>query len=183
MSRGAALAAFSSAPPTLAGRFAALRDWAEQDVPMLVEAFGVEDIVASMRPPAPSGVRGAREWVSTRRAMPSFGRGAAWAIVADGDGAARGSVELRSRDPARRVAEVGYWLLPAARGRGFAREAVALACDWALAQPQIDRIVAIVDSGNEPSQRLVSALGFGCSTRTTSNEGWRGDWLVYERSA
>lgn len=183
MSRSApAHGAFTGAPRRLAGDVE-LRAWEERDLRMLVEAFAVPDIVASMRPPAPTGMRGARDWVSTRRAMSSFGRGAAWAIATGRESTAIGSVELRTRDTRLHTAEIGYWLLPRARGRGVARAAVSAVCEWALGQPPVERVVAVIDAANEASQQLALALGFVCSSRTCSNDGWAGDWLVFEHSA
>jgi RimJ/RimL family protein N-acetyltransferase len=55
--------------------------------------------------------------------------------------------------------EVGYTVFPAHRRRGYATEAVSALLDWARAQG-ISRFVASVGPQNEPSLRIVRALGF-----------------------
>jgi [ribosomal protein S5]-alanine N-acetyltransferase len=173
---------FGNPPRRLTGENVTLRPWHERDAPMLTRAFAIADIAASMRPPVPVGMRGARQWINARRTMPARHRGASYAIVAAGDGEAVGSVELRARGRGGHTLEVGYWLMPAGRGHGVGREAVGLACDWAFERTHTDSIVAIIDAANDPSQRLVSALGFACRERLDSNDGWTGDWLLFERA-
>jgi RimJ/RimL family protein N-acetyltransferase len=57
-------------------------------------------------------------------------------------------------------AEVGYWLLQAARGRGIARRAVRLLCGWAFASSPIERIQLTTLPGNVASERVALACGF-----------------------
>ncbi len=56
--------------------------------------------------------------------------------------------------------EVGYWLLPEARGRGVARRAVAMLCDWTFATCDIDELELTTLVGNLASERVASACGF-----------------------
>ena len=172
---------FSDAPARMAGEHVALRPWDDGDIKVLAAAFAVADIAASMRPPVPIGMRGARQWIDARRAMPSRQRGTSYAITERGDEEAVGSVELRGRTGSAQVIEVGYWMMPFARDRGLGREAVDLACCWAFEQTNTDAIVAIIDAANEASQRLVGGLGFAPRARLDSNDGWAGDWLLFER--
>jgi ribosomal-protein-alanine N-acetyltransferase len=60
----------------------------------------------------------------------------------------------------REHAEVGYWLLEPARGRGVARRAVALLCDWAFATCAIDDLELATLPGNVASEKVASACGF-----------------------
>jgi RimJ/RimL family protein N-acetyltransferase len=62
-------------------------------------------------------------------------------------------------DDAGRV-EVGYTLLPGARGRGYALEAVRAAFDWAGRERGIHRFRASVAPDNERSLNLIRKLGF-----------------------
>ena len=55
--------------------------------------------------------------------------------------------------------EVGYTVFPAHRRQGYATEAVVGLLGWARTQG-IDRFVASVGPGNEPSLKLVRGLGF-----------------------
>lgn len=58
------------------------------------------------------------------------------------------------------MVEVGYTLLPAARGRGYALEAVRAAFDWARRVHGIRRFRASVAPDNERSLNLIRKLGF-----------------------
>ena len=57
-------------------------------------------------------------------------------------------------------AEVGYWLLAPARGRGVARRAVRLLADWAFATCDIELLQLTTLLGNTPSERVAQACGF-----------------------
>ncbi|HEY8674476.1 MAG TPA: GNAT family N-acetyltransferase [Candidatus Dormibacteraeota bacterium] len=57
-------------------------------------------------------------------------------------------------------AEVGYWLLEGARGRGVARRAVRMLCDWALATCDLERLHLTTLPGNTSSERVATACGF-----------------------
>jgi RimJ/RimL family protein N-acetyltransferase len=58
------------------------------------------------------------------------------------------------------MVEVGYTLLPAARGRGYALEAVRAAFDWATRVHGVRRFRASVAPNNERSLNLIRKLGF-----------------------
>lgn len=58
------------------------------------------------------------------------------------------------------MVEVGYTLLPAARGHGYALEAVRAAFDWATRVHGIRRFRASVAPDNERSLNLIGKLGF-----------------------
>jgi ribosomal-protein-alanine N-acetyltransferase len=58
------------------------------------------------------------------------------------------------------VVEIGYTLLPTARGQGYAIEAVRAAFDWATRAHGIHRFRASVAPDNERSLNLIGKLGF-----------------------
>lgn len=60
----------------------------------------------------------------------------------------------------RGIVEIGYTLLPDARGQGYAIEAVRAAFDWATREFGIRRFRASVAPGNERSENLIRKLGF-----------------------
>ncbi|MDX6505679.1 MAG: [ribosomal protein S5]-alanine N-acetyltransferase [Gaiellaceae bacterium] len=55
--------------------------------------------------------------------------------------------------------EVGYTIFPEHRRQGYATEAVVAMLDWGRTQG-IDRFIASVGPGNEPSLAIVRRLGF-----------------------
>ena len=58
------------------------------------------------------------------------------------------------------TAEIGYALLPAWRGRGYALEAARGALTWAAADPRVRTLRASVAPDNGASLRLIGKLGF-----------------------
>lgn len=75
------------------------------------------------------------------------------------DGAQVGMCGLVKRDALDDV-DVGYALLPAFRGSGYALEAAAAVLEYAGAELGIERIVAITSADNDASARLLRRLGF-----------------------
>jgi RimJ/RimL family protein N-acetyltransferase len=65
------------------------------------------------------------------------------------------------------TAEVGYDLSESARGRGYATEALRAMCAWALAQPEVEVVVARTEADNGASRRVMERAGF---TQTHSAE-------------
>jgi RimJ/RimL family protein N-acetyltransferase len=71
---------------------------------------------------------------------------------------------------------IGFGIVPAARGRGYAREALHALLDWALRRPEVRSIHADTDLVNLASQRVLRAAGM----RLVADEG---DRKVYEIQA
>ena len=57
-------------------------------------------------------------------------------------------------------AEIGYGILDAYQGCGYATEAVDAAVKWAFRQPGVRRVEAETDPGNRASQRVLEKCGF-----------------------
>jgi RimJ/RimL family protein N-acetyltransferase len=74
--------------------------------------------------------------------------------------------------------EIGYSLLPAREGQGYAGEAVAALLAWALADKRVRRIIAYTKADGRASQRLLQRQGFALAPRRPD-----GDVLCWERSA
>lgn len=77
-----------------------------------------------------------------------------------------------SRKPG--TAEIGYWLIERARGRGLGSRAVDLVARWAVADAQLARVEALVEPENIASQRVPERVGF-------RREGLLRSYLVFER--
>ena len=74
--------------------------------------------------------------------------------------------------------EVGWALVPAAHGKGYASEAVAAALAWADAHVDAPKQVCIISPGNAPSIRLAEKFGFRERVRTTYHGS---DTIQFER--
>lgn len=68
---------------------------------------------------------------------------------------------------------IGFGIVPVARGRGYAVEALRALLDWSLAQPEVRSVHADTDLVNLASQRVLVAAGM----RLVADEG---DRKVYE---
>nr|WP_281422803.1 GNAT family protein [Sphingomonas yunnanensis] len=80
-----------------------------------------------------------------------------WAITRAGDDVAIGFVAAGERRAG--VVEIGYLLVPAAQGRGYAREAVGAVIDRLFTEGY-RRVFADTDPDNAGSNRLLESLGF-----------------------
>jgi RimJ/RimL family protein N-acetyltransferase len=85
--------------------------------------------------------------------------------------------------------EIGWALLPAFTGRGYALEGAAAAMDFALMDLGLDRVVHTIQPSNTASQKLATRLGsrnLGTIAlpppyEHVLNEGWyqtRDEWVV-----
>jgi RimJ/RimL family protein N-acetyltransferase len=70
--------------------------------------------------------------------------------------------------------EIGYWLIPRARGRGLGSRAVGLLARWAVTEAPLARVEALVVPDNIASQRVLEKAGF-------RREGHLRSYLVFER--
>ncbi|RDE05768.1 GNAT family N-acetyltransferase [Sphingomonas aracearum] len=82
-----------------------------------------------------------------------------WAIVPAEGGAAIGTLSAHEKRQGR-VFEIGYGLVPAHGGHGFAREAVSALLDQLFGPAGARRAFADTDPDNAASNRLLAALGF-----------------------
>ena len=85
------------------------------------------------------------------------------AIVRDEPGTSReviGYLNFHGGPSEAGQVELGYTLLPAARGRGYAIEAVRAMLDWAQRVHGVRRFRASVAPDNERSLNLIAKLGF-----------------------
>lgn len=71
-----------------------------------------------------------------------------------------GGIGLYRVDIHHRRGEVGFWLTPAARGRGIGSRAVGLVTGWAFESLGFERVELTTTPDNEPTLRLADRLGF-----------------------
>jgi RimJ/RimL family protein N-acetyltransferase len=95
-----------------------------------------------------------------------FGPYYAYAIVRRADGLAVGDAGFFGPPSADGEVEIGYALVPHARGSGLAGEAVALLAEWVLSQPGVRALAARVGPENAASLRLLDRLGFTADGRS-----------------
>jgi len=81
-----------------------------------------------------------------------------WYVVAGGT--LVGSCGFLGRPSAEGEVEIGYGVLPAFRGRGYATAAAGALIGWAFAHPEVRRVTAQADPENRPSVRVLEKIGF-----------------------
>jgi RimJ/RimL family protein N-acetyltransferase len=105
---------------------------------------------------------GRAELVGSIRELPSLaesGRLLALAAVDAHSGEVIGGATLHHLDAERRIVEIGYFVLPHARGRGAATTIARMLARHAFTLG-IARVAAYVNVGNIASERVVERAGF-----------------------
>ena len=69
------------------------------------------------------------------------------------------------------VPEIGWALVPAAHGKGYATEALRAVVAWGDALFESERTACIVDPGNDASARVAHKLAFREYARIGNNDG------------
>jgi [ribosomal protein S5]-alanine N-acetyltransferase len=144
--------------PPLADEVVLLRRWRKTDLATVVDASRDPYIPKVTSVPAPFTKGAGERWLERQDARSRSGLGVSLAIAQPPGDEAVGTVVLMHRG--RGVYGLGYWLLPNARGRGLASRAVGLVVEWALAQPGVRELEALVEPWNEESARVVERAGF-----------------------
>jgi RimJ/RimL family protein N-acetyltransferase len=100
--------------------------------------------------------------VASLRDLPSLvgsGRLMPLAAVDAGTGEVIGGGMLHHLDRERKIVEIGYWVLPQARGRGIATTIARMLAEHAFSLG-VARVAAYVNVGNSASERVVERAGF-----------------------
>jgi RimJ/RimL family protein N-acetyltransferase len=142
--------------PPLADELVLLRPWEEADLACVERARTDRSLEETT---TVYDEQGGLDWIHRQWARQENGDGVSLAITVPASGGAVGSVVLLY-GPEPGVAELGYWLVPAARGLGYATRAVTLVAGWALRSAGFARVEALLDPGNEASRRVLERAGF-----------------------
>lgn len=155
------------AAETIVGEQVVLRAWREDDAPQVAEACA--DPVSQhwlAQLPSPYTVADAQAFIRTREEGHASGSGVFWCIASPDDDRCLGSISLMRLGGSAPEPEVGYWLHPAARGRGVMTEATRLAVRHAMV-PFEDgglgcvRVVLRAAAGNAASRAVAERVGMG----------------------
>jgi len=140
--------------PVLSDGHVILRATEPRDLPAIEAGIHDPDVVRWIGPPEPSAhqamVRNAARWAD----------GSPTLSICEPGGACVGLVWLGRGETDRSTGYVGYWLLPAARGRGLATSAVRLLSSWAMRELGIMNLRLTTAPDNERSQRVAERSGF-----------------------
>jgi RimJ/RimL family protein N-acetyltransferase len=130
-----------------AGPFAA----AFRDDPDLGVMIGAEE------DPTENGVR---RFIARQPGLRSRGEFLGLAVTDAGKRPFLGHVMLHTLAWRHKRAEIGYWLVPAARGHGVGRTAVSLLVEWAFEELGLERVEITTTPDNGPARALAASLGF-----------------------
>lgn len=102
----------------------------------------------------------AAAWLEHRAGGWDDGGRASFTALAATDGVLLGSVTLRWVDRADGLAMIGYWTVPAARGRRVATRATRAVTNWAFSAADARRIEIAHAVGNDASCRVAGRCGY-----------------------
>ncbi|MFC8871596.1 GNAT family N-acetyltransferase [Streptomyces sp. NPDC057148] len=103
---------------------------------------------------------GARESLRARAQEAGEGRAASFRITDGESGTTLGHIGVNEINLPLRLARVGYWVLPEARGRGVATRALLLASRWAFAELGLHRLELGHALGHDASCRVAERCGY-----------------------
>jgi len=163
-----------------------IRRWHRRDVPAIVDALAdgsVSEWIVGM--PHPYTRDDAKRFIARATAELESGVGAHLAVEDLRRRAIVGAiaVELRSM---RQAAEMGYWIVPEQRGRGFAEAALRILMDWSFSELALARLELVVHVSNPYSQLVAARTGFrheGIARAYLEHRGVRGDYFIFARLA
>jgi RimJ/RimL family protein N-acetyltransferase len=135
-----------------------LRPWVDEDASVVHAAYADPDI-QRWHVRRTDSLDEARELIVAWRRAWSQEQRLEWA-VADADGAVLGRLALKDLVLFDGVAEIAYWTVPAARGRGLAPRAADAAARWAF-QVGFRRLQLEHSTRNPASCRVAEKAGFG----------------------
>jgi RimJ/RimL family protein N-acetyltransferase len=172
---------FTVPDPPLADEAILLRPPSPADVPAIATACADPEIARWTTIPTPYTPAHARRFVAQTRRWWEAGRtGAVFAIIERSSGRLVGMVGLEPAESG--LAEIGYWVAPEARRRGYATRAVRLVSAWAFADPALVRLELHTLAGNVASAAVAARAGFtheGIARRALVFRGERVDDVVY----
>jgi RimJ/RimL family protein N-acetyltransferase len=125
-----------------------------------------------------------RGWLGRYEAGWDDGSRAGFQICGTADGAFFGFAAIVHLDLDAREGEIGYMVVPAARGRGVSVRAVDLLTHWAFDELGLERLELHIDVTNIASERVAERAGYrrdGVLRNVHFKEGLRSDTAIWSR--
>ena len=118
--------------PTLAaGRGVLLRPWSLGDAQAVMDAYQ-DEAIQRWHVRRADSLAETREWIAGWQGEWAAEAGAHWAVVGADSGVLLGRAALKHLKFADGTADVAYWTVPAARGKGVCPRAVDAMASWAF---------------------------------------------------
>ena len=163
-----------------------VRRWHRRDVSAIVDALedgSVSEWIVGM--PNPYTRDDAKRFVARAGAELESGIGAHLALEDVRRGVVVGAMAVELRG-VRQAAEMGYWIAPNERGRGYTCAALRMLMAWAYHDLGLARLELVVHVRNPFSQYVAARSGFrreGIARAYLEHRGVRGDYFIFARLA
>jgi RimJ/RimL family protein N-acetyltransferase len=161
----------------------ALEPLDQRDADGMLALAQLDDVIAYTRVPAGADAAFVRDWIGRYERAWDEGTAAGFSIR-DRDGAFLGFAAAVALELEERQAELGYMVLPEARGRGVARRSLELLTRWCLDELALERLELRIDPGNAASTRMAERAGYrleGVLRSLYLKDGRRSDTAVWSR--
>jgi RimJ/RimL family protein N-acetyltransferase len=143
----------------LSGHGLALREWTDDDLPVMAELFDDTDVAYRTPLVTPFDLAAAHDYLLRARRSRDAGERLHLAVTTDGH-QAMGEVLLSGGGRGDGTASLGYTVGAAYRGRRLAVRAVQVLRDFAHEVVGISQVFLEIEPDNEPSVRVARAAGF-----------------------
>jgi len=145
-------------PPAAGGVL--LRELSPDDLPMALDLATdpYVSLVGSL--PSHATEEQALDWIERNRGRWADGVGFSFAVAEAGTGRAVGQLGLWLADLPESRAQIGYFVMPSARGRGVAAAALTAATGFAWTIPRLHRIELHIEPWNTASLRTAERAGY-----------------------
>jgi RimJ/RimL family protein N-acetyltransferase len=171
------------APPLADGEIR-LAPMAQSDHGELLAVIGDEAVERFTLLPTGADAAFVERWIERYESGWAEGTRAGFVARAVSDDALLAFAAFVKLDLDAREGEIGYLVLPAARGRGVAVRAVRLLTRWGFDELGLERIELLIATANTASVRVAERSGYrldGVLRNAHFKEGRRGDTGIWSR--
>ncbi|MEU8379422.1 GNAT family N-acetyltransferase [Streptosporangium sp. NPDC048865] len=144
---------------SLSGHGVVLREWEDDDLAAMAGLFDDPEVAYWTPLASPFDLDAARAYLERARRRRAAGERVQLAITVDG-GEPAGEVLLMLSGLGLDVAEIGYGLGAAYRGRGLASGAVRVMTEFARKTVGVSRLLLEIEAGNAASVAVARAAGY-----------------------
>lgn len=136
-----------------------LRPWSLGDARAVMDAYQ-DEAIQRWHVRRADSLAETREWIAGWQGGWAAETGAHWAVVDAESGILLGRAALKHLKFSDGTADVAYWTVPAARGKGVCPRAVDAMASWAFWEAGFHRLDLEHATGNTASCRVAEKTGF-----------------------
>ena len=136
-----------------------LRPWSLGDAQAVMDAYQ-DEAIQRWHVQRADSLAETREWIAGWQGGWAAETGAHWAVADAGSGVLLGRAALKHLKFSDGTADVAYWTVPAARGKGVCPRAVDAMASWAFGVAGFHRLDLEHAVGNTASCRVAGKAGF-----------------------